>query len=112
MMKVKSNRSKNQSREAGQKRSKNRSSAVCVSTATTVIPTAAVFQAERRILRADKEIFEMPRLLLACSLLLSVLTSLASGKALPVLAPPDSDRITLSNHAMSATWSGRYDARV
>jgi hypothetical protein len=47
----------------------------------------------------------MPRLLLGCSVLLSVLTSLAPSKALPVLASPDSDRITLSNDAISATWS-------
>jgi hypothetical protein len=60
---------------------------------------------EGRTCAQTREIFEMPRLLLGCSLLLTVLTSLAPGKALPVLAPPDSDRITLSNHAISATWS-------
>jgi hypothetical protein len=49
----------------------------------------------------------MSRLLLHCSLFLMVLTSLAPSKASPVPGSPDSDRITLSNHAISATWSVR-----
>ncbi len=48
----------------------------------------------------------MPRILLYCPLLLTVLTSLASGQASPsVLAAPPGDRITLPNDAISATWS-------
>src|ERR1700730_11372598 len=50
----------------------------------------------------------MPRLLLYCSLSLVVLTSFVSGQASPpVQLAGTGDRITLSNDAISATWSVR-----